>query len=463
MHTLVLTRKKGYCTAPAQWHTEKRNKMKRKKKKRINPKNASSNNFETPDEIYNEYKLFADWITAIEHGYISGEQTKAFKVLGSIENPITRTCILSISCFAHIIMSRYKIIKSENPNKSNFQVLKNFIEEILIDEIQGYTIWLPNYEYSAEYLFKGDIETIKNILIDLCIELWLNSDKKACQNIHAYSSRKFLSKDKAINDNSYISPKTIEDNLRNGENKRNSYRSVILETLKKQGFKQTRNLRKTNKERPYHFTNLAFIDMLADNRTGIFELLYSNKEVLVNLKYKDKNKGLENAIKDFNSLIEEISHIEENREYLSKCIILRHIEYETHLRLTATISEYLVRNHLDPKIIHSDSIQNFLSLFWCPFGKDYIRFEVFNSYDIHNYTQKIYTAFNNNYNIIDTTREYTIRTIIIKLVSHIKLAIDCCNSTKKVIPSWTDTDYAEAADFFRNEYIVTEKIPTPEG
>ena len=147
----------------------------------------------------------------------------------------------------------------------------------------------------------------------------------------------------------------------------------------------------------------------------------------------------------------------------SKCIVLRHIEYETHLRLTATISEYLVRNHLDPKIIHSDSIQNFLSLFWCPFGKDYIRFEVFNSYDIHNYTQKIYTAFNNNYNIIDTTREYTIRTIIIKLVSHIKYAIDYCNSTKKVIPSWTDTDYAEAADFFRNEYIVIEKIPTPEG
>lgn len=54
MHTLVLTRKKGYCTAPAQRHTEKRNKMKRKKKKRINPKNASLNNFETPDEIYNE-------------------------------------------------------------------------------------------------------------------------------------------------------------------------------------------------------------------------------------------------------------------------------------------------------------------------------------------------------------------------------------------------------------------------
>ena len=49
-----------------------------------------------------------------------------------------------------------------------------------------------------------------------------------------------------------------------------------------------------------------------------------------------------------------------------------------------------------------------------------------------------------------------------KLLRHIKFVIDPCNKNKTAIPSWTDIDYAEAADFFRNEYIVTEKIPTPE-
>ena len=222
--------------------------MKRKKKKSINTKNASSNNFETPDEIYKRYNLYIYLLNALDYGYTFPNVSLLQKELDGMDHS-TVNCLLSSSCFKDILIQKYKKVKTENPDKSNFQILKIFISNIVDDEICGETTLLPPpYRYKSGYLSKKDIDDTKNIILAVCMEIWLEYDKKARQTISSFSHHKFLLKGEVINknmqNNLYISPKTIDDNMRNVEKRADAYRKVLLIQLKDMNAKQINNVKK---------------------------------------------------------------------------------------------------------------------------------------------------------------------------------------------------------------------------
>lgn len=299
-----------------------------------------------------------------------------------------------------------------------------------------------------------EIALLADYAIFLYLNIWLEADKNAKQNISSFVMQPYIS-------NSEKKRHRVGEDVLSVDTSKCSrmYRACVAfrdmialqnEQAKEEGrgYKRAPYINADN-ETEYSFVDLCFMDYYQQGWLGLLMLYFYRKKGLYTSTLKS---GLDVEYGCFNKIIEDIFKTEDDKAFVIKCIQFWKLEYTFRFCFVRKLAMYMMEHSVSEQC----KLPVVLNLYYKRYHieGDFISAITTAPY-IHNYDQVIENAFSKLPSFFDETGIVLGRQIL-----HESVAIYNEIYPAQKQDSWMSRDYVRTACFLRNNFNILEYLET---
>lgn len=216
--------------------------------------------------------------------------------------------------------------------------IKCAFDFLTADVMEWHNFQAKDYQFTS-----NDIKMMCGTVVFYTLLVWLENDKESRQTIASFAKQPYTSvpeqKRKVLDRN-----KEKASNLRYYEK---LYRENLIlqgQQAQKEGFKYKR----PSYKREYDFIALRFMEMMAENRLAIYNLLFLRKNFM-RRNTSGEDDGLIEAFKNYGKLLDELNQCTSEKEYVIGC--LQFIKFENAYRviLAGMLAQCMIKEGLTSK------------------------------------------------------------------------------------------------------------------
>lgn len=321
-----------------------------------------------------------------------------------------------------------------------------------------------------------EVERLQNLAVVVYLRYWLQHDKKARVTIPAYVRYGFFSSKRKIASSIYDDFHTKERSFRNHQKKIMEMLSEVKRQAQKEDRPYTPVADGIKRKYAFPFETMAYIDISTQGYLTLENLAFRRQETMKSTADKKANTALMLAYSDLMRLLEHLDidneHIIRNsktcREYVVYSMFLHGWECANRFMLAANVAKILGENDLrvlyendcgvNRKVKYNKSLRFFgryLASNERLFKRNTKHPQEDYPFDVLNYSYALSTIRSEETvtNIAAIAREEYLRTVLVDILT-ILTQIYPFESNR----SWTDADFANAAEFFYNDYPIVKTL-----